>query len=101
MIKRDGACTSLWQDRIEPYKAISNADNNFLYDVIIIGGGITGISTGFLLQSSGMKCLIVEAMNLGFGTTGGTTAHINTLLDTPYTTIRKNFGKENAKLVAD
>lgn len=69
-------------------------------DVIIIGAGITGISTGLLLQQAGKKCLIVEANTLGFGTTGGTTAHINTILDVPYTTIQKNFGKANAKLVA-
>jgi hypothetical protein len=43
---------------------------------------------------------VIEANNLCFGTSGGTTAHLNTLLDTPYTTIVKNFGKENAQLVA-
>ncbi|RZL97859.1 MAG: FAD-binding oxidoreductase, partial [Pedobacter sp.] len=53
------------------------------------------------LQKAGKKCLILEARNIGYGTTGGTTAHLNTLLDTPYTTIRKNFNADAAKLVAD
>jgi hypothetical protein len=47
-----------------------------------------------------MKCLLLEAHSLGFGTTGGTTAHLNTLLDTPYNAIEKHFGKENAHRVA-
>jgi hypothetical protein len=53
MIKRDGTCTSLWQDTVAPYNSKEDADNNFLYDVIIVGGGITGISTGFSLQVAG------------------------------------------------
>jgi glycine/D-amino acid oxidase-like deaminating enzyme/nitrite reductase/ring-hydroxylating ferredoxin subunit len=66
-----------------------------------VGGGITGVSTALLLQESGKKCLLLEAANLCFGTTGGTTAHLNTLLDVPYSDISKNFGKEAAKIVAD
>jgi glycine/D-amino acid oxidase-like deaminating enzyme len=53
-----------------------------------------------LLQKAGKNCIVFEAYNLCFGTTGGTTAHLNTLLDTPYSTIIKKFGKENAQLVA-
>lgn len=100
MINRDGACTSLWQDSITPYETKNLPDHRSVYDVIIAGGGITGISTALLLQKAGKKCLVLEASNLCFGTTGGTTAHLNTLLDTPYATISKNFGKENARLVA-
>lgn len=100
MIQRDGACVSLWQDNTAPYFAKHVADDTIVYDCIIAGGGITGISTALLLQESGLKCLVLEAANLCFGTTGGTTAHLNTLLDTPYTVIQQNFGKENAQKVA-
>lgn len=99
MIQRDGNLASLWQDSVNPYMTINEAGNS-QYDVIIVGGGITGISTALLLQEAGKSCLVLEASNLGFGTTGGTTAHLNTLLDTPYTTIGKNFNKEHAKAVA-
>jgi hypothetical protein len=100
MINRDGKCTSLWQTTVKPYQASQVADESMMYDVAIAGGGITGITTALLLQQAGKKCIVFEAANLCFGTTGGTTAHLNTLLDTPYTTISKNFGKENARLVA-
>jgi glycine/D-amino acid oxidase-like deaminating enzyme/nitrite reductase/ring-hydroxylating ferredoxin subunit len=100
MINRDGHCTSLWQDNIQPYVITNKPDVNNIYDVIIAGGGITGISTALLLQEAGKKCVVLEAANLCFGTTGGTTAHLNTLLDTPYTTIQKNFGTKKAQEVA-
>jgi hypothetical protein len=70
------------------------------YDVAIAGGGITGITLALLLQQSGKRCVLMEANTIGFGTTGGTTAHLNTLLDTPYNTIIKNIGKANARLVS-
>lgn len=100
MIQRDGTCTSLWQDSIQPYQTANLPFTDSIYDVIIVGGGITGITTALLLQKEGKKCLVLEAANLCFGTTGGTTAHLNTLLDTPYTIIGKNFGTDNARLVA-
>lgn len=101
MIQRDGCNTSLWQDSVDEYRPVNKADSSTLYDVVIAGGGITGITTALLMQNAGLKCLVLEANSLCFGTTGGTTAHINTLLDVPYSTIEKKFNKEKAKLVAD
>src|SRR5262245_3873779 len=101
MINRDGANVSLWQDSIQPYKSGTAAGTRQVFDVIIVGGGITGVSTALLLQESGKKCLLLEAANLCFGTTGGTTAHLNTLLDVPYSDISKKFSKETAKIVAN
>jgi glycine/D-amino acid oxidase-like deaminating enzyme/nitrite reductase/ring-hydroxylating ferredoxin subunit len=99
MILRDGAMKSLWQQTADLMEE-SNTEKAAKYDVIIIGAGITGISLGLQLQQSGMQCLVLEAHNCCFGTTGGTTAHLNTLLDTPYYSMIKNFGEDNAKLVA-
>ncbi|HEY2720143.1 MAG TPA: FAD-dependent oxidoreductase [Chitinophagaceae bacterium] len=100
MIQRDGATTSLWQNEMAVYEPINRPGFDSIYDVIIVGGGITGISTALLLQNAGKRCIVIEANNLCFGTSGGTTAHLNTLLDTPYTTIIENFGEKNAGLVA-
>jgi glycine/D-amino acid oxidase-like deaminating enzyme/nitrite reductase/ring-hydroxylating ferredoxin subunit len=98
MIARDGAYVSLWQE-MPVYQTQRKVTAKHVYDVIIVGGGMTGLTTALSLQKAGKNCLVVEAHNIGFGTTGGTTAHLNTLLDTPYSTIIKNFGLENAKLV--
>lgn len=97
-MKRDGANKSLWQDVEMPNLFQSSAENT--YDVIIAGAGITGITAGYLLQKRGKKCLIIEADNIAFGTTGGTTAHINTFFDAQYDYIINDFGEEKAKLLA-
>ena len=99
-MKRDGACTSLWQDTTETnsHDKKMNADQHF--DVVIAGAGISGITTGLLLQKAGKAVLIAEAKSIGFGTTGGTTAHLNSFLDTPYQVIQSKFGESNALLTA-
>lgn len=51
------------------------------------------------LQKAGKQCLLIEACTIGFGTTGGTTAHLNTFLDTTYDHIESDFGEKNAQLV--
>jgi glycine/D-amino acid oxidase-like deaminating enzyme/nitrite reductase/ring-hydroxylating ferredoxin subunit len=99
MIQRDGARTSLWQDSVHNYTG-KNIPGSHSYDIAIVGGGITGITTALLLQEAGKKCIVFEAQTLCYGTTSGTTAHLNTLVDTQYTTIIKNFSKEDAKRVA-
>ena len=99
-MKRDGATTSLWQHNIPGYTTTTATLPDQLFDVVIVGGGITGITTALLLQQAGKKCLVAEAHTLCFGTTGGTTAHLNTYLDNPYHTIAKDFGEESAQLVA-
>jgi len=101
MINRDGFNKSLWQDSVPEYIPSKVKSGINKYDVIIVGGGITGISTALLLQEAGKQCLVLESNNLCFGTTGGTTAHLNTLLDTSYTIIKSNFNKEAARQVAD
>ena len=100
-MNRDGALQSLWQHRLENYPAASpQSVVNKFYDVVVVGGGITGITTALLLQKSGRSVLVAEAQNLCFGTTGGTTAHLNTVLDTTYDVVEKKFGEEDAKLLA-
>ncbi|WP_205511223.1 FAD-dependent oxidoreductase [Longitalea arenae] len=100
MIARDGANISLWQQTATTYIPTRPVITGKRYDVVIAGGGITGISTALMLQQAGLQCLLIEAHSLCYGTTGGTTAHLNTLLDTPYNTIANDFGKDNANLVA-
>jgi glycine/D-amino acid oxidase-like deaminating enzyme/nitrite reductase/ring-hydroxylating ferredoxin subunit len=98
-MKRDGTTISIWQNNMPDYISQTHTIPGEVFDVLIVGGGITGITTGLLLQEAGKKCMIAEARNIGFGTSGGTTAHLNTFMDSPYNEIGKNFGEETAHLV--
>lgn len=95
-MNRDGAKFSIWQNGLPNYTP-QNFTLEESYDVVIVGGGITGLATAVELQKKGKKCLIAEAQNLGFGTTSGTTAHLNTMPDTYYFEIEKDFGKDASK----
>ncbi len=97
-MNRDGARKSVWQDQIRSFSVITPQLATF--DVVIVGGGITGVSTALALQKAGKKCLLVEAANIAFGTSGGTTAHLNDFFDTSFAQAIKNFGLEKAKLFA-
>ncbi|MBC7915736.1 MAG: FAD-dependent oxidoreductase [Pyrinomonadaceae bacterium] len=101
-VPRDANTESIWQQNIAAIQnsRTSSHHADSIYDVLIIGGGITGITTALLLQEAGQKCVLAEAHTLGFGTTGGTTAHINTFLDTAYNHIEKDFGEDGSRLLA-
>lgn len=100
-MKRDGYLESIWQSTLPDFEPRNSWSPDTTYDVLIAGGGITGLTTALLLQKAGLQCILAEAHNIGYGTTSGTTAHLNTLLDTPYHTIEKNFGEEAARLMAN
>lgn len=101
MAERDGNHESIWQSGLTGTNYPPEIFNpQKTYDVLIAGGGITGLTTALLLQKQGKSCLIAEARSIGFGTTGGTTAHINTFADTTYAEVEKGFGEEAAVLFA-
>ena len=99
-MKRDGALESIWQHQQDNHQPTKTTTTETTYDVLIAGGGITGLSIALLLQKAGKKCVIAEMHTIGFGTTSGTTAHLNNFFDTPYHTVENNFGEENARLLA-
>ena len=102
MRERDTTTKSPWQEvELNWASADTIIEAADVYDVLIVGGGITGLTTALLLQQAGKNCILAEAKNLGFGTTGGTTAHLNTFFDTSYHDIEKDFGDDAAKLMAE
>ncbi|MEN4761646.1 FAD-dependent oxidoreductase [Chryseobacterium sp. C39-AII1] len=98
-MNRDGNNKSLWQYNIEQEALQSYTATDF--DTIIVGAGITGVTLAKELQNRGRNCLLIEKENPGFGTTGGTTAHINNFFDSSYDEIIKNFGESSAVLLAN
>lgn len=100
-ILRDSQTRSTWQKG--PF-TLDNAADIFepgnLYDALIVGGGITGLTTALLLQTQGKQTILAEAQTIGFGTTSGTSAHLNTFFDATYADVESDFGEQAAKLLA-
>lgn len=73
-------------------------NSDITVDVVIIGGGITGLTTAFLLAKKGFKIALLESDRLLNGTTGHTTAKITAQHGLIYHQLIKNIGIEQAKL---
>ncbi len=67
-------------------------------DVLIIGGGITGILTAYFLQQKGIDYILVEKGRICSSTTENTTAKITIQHGFVYNKLINNFGIEKAKL---
>ncbi|GGE64236.1 FAD-dependent oxidoreductase [Priestia taiwanensis] len=67
-------------------------------DVVIVGGGITGITSAYLLVNEGLKVAILEADTLLNGTTGHTSAKITAQHDLIYDELIQHTGQSIARL---
>lgn len=73
--------TSLWLDRpLETYTDPLPADGRF--DTLVVGAGLTGLTTALLLARAGRSVGVVEARYVGAVTTGRTTAKASLLQGT-------------------
>ena len=66
-------------------------------DVLIIGGGISGVLCAYELKNRGIDCVLVEAAQICSGITKNTTAKITSQHGFIYDKITKKFGAENAQ----
>jgi glycine/D-amino acid oxidase-like deaminating enzyme/nitrite reductase/ring-hydroxylating ferredoxin subunit len=76
-------------------------ENDIKVDVAIVGGGITGITSGYMLKKEGLSVAVIEADRIIQGTTGHTTAKITSQHDLIYSKIKNYMGEEKAKQYAD
>jgi glycine/D-amino acid oxidase-like deaminating enzyme/nitrite reductase/ring-hydroxylating ferredoxin subunit len=95
-----GKNNSYWLDSMEPIN-YSPLTKDLETDVVIIGGGIAGISVAYSLTRAGKKVVLVEDGNIGSGETGRTSAHLVSALDDRYFELEKIYGEKKAKSIAD
>ncbi|RHW25315.1 FAD-dependent oxidoreductase [Nocardioides immobilis] len=72
--------TPLWLDR--PRSTHPTLTSPATYDVVVAGGGVVGLLTGLLLARAGRRVAVLEARQVGDGTTGHTTAKVSLLQGT-------------------
>lgn len=86
---------SIWQKTTE-LPSFPVLEGDVKTDVLIIGGGITGILTAHLLKENGVECMLVEKHKICEGTTGHTTAKITFQHGLIYQKILASDGVETA-----
>jgi glycine/D-amino acid oxidase-like deaminating enzyme/nitrite reductase/ring-hydroxylating ferredoxin subunit len=91
---------SVWHATVElPAFAPLTADTSA--DVCVIGAGIAGLTTAYLLTQVGKSVLVLEAGAIGSGMTGATTAHLSNAVDDRYVEIERLHGAGGGRLAAD
>lgn len=95
-----GENISYWIDSVKPVEYQTLKENRDT-DVLIIGGGLAGISTAYNLLKAGRKVILVEDGLIGSGETGRTTAHLTAALDDRYYDIENVFGADGSRTAAE
>lgn len=92
--------SSYWIDSIkaQEYPVL---ENDIAVDVLVIGAGITGITTAYLLQKEGLKVAVVDSDKILSGTTGYTTAKITIQHGLIYDKLKLHFGEEKARIYGE
>lgn len=92
--------TSLWLDRPLRSPCDDVALGN-VYDVVVVGAGLTGLVTAYLAARSGKSVAVIEARQIGSATTGNTTAKISLLQGTKLSTIASKHPHSTVRSYVD
>jgi glycine/D-amino acid oxidase-like deaminating enzyme/nitrite reductase/ring-hydroxylating ferredoxin subunit len=99
MADSSGALDSIWlKTAAVPKRSALSEDAKA--DVCIVGAGISGLSTAYLLTRAGKSVIVLEDGEIGSGETSRTTAHLVNALDDRYTEIERLHGEEGSRLAA-
>ncbi|MGI5827579.1 MAG: FAD-dependent oxidoreductase [Patescibacteria group bacterium] len=95
-----GKHISYWLDTT-PETSYPTLEENIEADVAIVGGGIAGLTTAYLLKNSGKTVAVVEAGKISAGVTGNTTAKITSQHRFIYSQLSRQFGNKIAQIYGE
>ncbi|MCA1564230.1 MAG: FAD-dependent oxidoreductase [Acidobacteria bacterium] len=96
----NGRTTSVWMRTADmPEQTPLTADAQA--DVVIVGAGIAGLTTAYLLTKEGKRVVVLDDGPLAGGETCRTTAHLVNALDERYYEIERLHGERGARLAAE
>src|SRR3982751_399962 len=95
-----GHTTSVWMGTTEvpQFQALTQ---DVRANVCVIGAGIAGMTTAYLLARAGRAVVLIDDGTIGGGETGRTTAHLTAALDDRYYEIAKLHGQDGARIAAE
>ena len=92
--------TSYWIDSA-PLPRYPKLEDDLEVDVAVIGGGITGLTSAYLLKQAGRTVALLERDRLARIDTGHTTAHLTAVTDLSRQDAIKRFGRDAARAIWD
>lgn len=93
--------SSYWINSVKEKERYKKISQNIETDVCIIGGGITGISTAYYLTKENLNVTVLEMGQIGFQTTGNSTAKITSQHGLFYKYLKDSKGEDFARLHYD
>jgi glycine/D-amino acid oxidase-like deaminating enzyme/nitrite reductase/ring-hydroxylating ferredoxin subunit len=86
----------LWTDASPARPMYPALEADIKTEVVVVGGGITGVSTAHLLARAGLHVVLLERDLIGCGDTAHTTAHLTYMTDTRLSKLVRTAGEEKA-----
>ena len=83
------------------FPTFAKIDRDVDVDVVVVGGGITGLTTAYMLTSAGKSVALIERGRCAEIDTGHTTAHLTMVTDTRLNELVGRFGRSHAQAVWD
>jgi glycine/D-amino acid oxidase-like deaminating enzyme len=84
-----------------PEPAYPKLTNDMETEVVIVGGGITGMTCTYLLKKAGLNVVVLEKHTLASSTTGGTTGKLTSQHGLLYVDLCKRFDETTANLYGE
>src|SRR6218665_1847292 len=93
--------TAPWRSPVIPGEAHNIAPRRLSVDAVVIGAGIAGLTTAYLLALDGRRVTIIDDGAPGAGETGSTSAHLCNALDDRFRRLERLHGADGARLAAE
>ena len=90
---------SVWSDSCK-FKKREVLNKDIKTNTVVIGAGIAGILTGYMLKQNGIEVVLIDADEMTSGNTKNTTAKITSQHDLIYDKLISEFGEEKARQYA-
>ncbi|XZJ41196.1 FAD-dependent oxidoreductase [Clostridium perfringens] len=90
---------SVWSESCK-FRKREALNKDIKTDVLVIGAGIAGVLTAYMLKQKGREVVVIDAAEIASGNTKNTTAKITSQHDLIYSKLIAEFGEEKARQYA-